>query len=191
MARPREFSTDDALGQAMDVFWSKGYQATTLGDLTRAMGISKSSFYDTFGSKHALYLASLERYRAAMHERLLAGLESEAPARAAIAAVFAHIVEAAEGDRRGCFIGNCASEMAPHDAAAARQVTAGLDRLEAAYAAAVERGQRAGEIAGDREPRALARYLTSSTQGLQLMAKASPDRAALADVVRIVLAALD
>ena len=75
MARPREFSTDDALGQAMDVFWSKGYQATTLGDLTRAMGISKSSFYDTFGSKHELYLASLERYRAAMHERLLAAAE--------------------------------------------------------------------------------------------------------------------
>ncbi len=71
MARPREFSTDDALGQAMDVFWSKGYQATTLGDLTRAMGISKSSFYDTFGSKDALYLASLERYRAALHDRLL------------------------------------------------------------------------------------------------------------------------
>ena len=71
MARPREFSTDDALGQAMDMFWSKGYQATTLGDLTRAMGISKSSFYDTFGSKHALYLSSLERPGIGQHLRWL------------------------------------------------------------------------------------------------------------------------
>ncbi len=80
MARPREFSTDDALGQAMDVFWSKGFQATTLGDLTRAMGISKSSFYGTFGSKHELYLSSLERYRAAMPALALSALSISAKA---------------------------------------------------------------------------------------------------------------
>ena len=59
MVRPREFDANDALEQAMQVFWDKGYQSTSLNALTRAMSISKSSFYEAFGSKHELYLSRL------------------------------------------------------------------------------------------------------------------------------------
>ena len=193
MARPREFNVDDALERAMHVFWDKGYKSASLAELTRAMGLSRSSFYETFGSKHALFLEAIERYGGTMVERTVAELEGDGPARAAIAGVFGRVVDnaVARGDRRGCLVLNSAVEVSPHDPEAAARVAACLDRFEQAFHAAVVRGQRAGEIAADRDARALARYLTSSLNGLGVMIKAKPDRAVLDDIVRIVLSALD
>ena len=62
MARTKEFDRDAALDRAMHVFWKKGYEATSLPDLLQAMGIARQSLYDTFGEKHALFMAALERY---------------------------------------------------------------------------------------------------------------------------------
>ena len=62
MGRPREFNENEALESAMQVFWAKGYDGASLGELTSAMGLSKSSLYDTFGSKHELFIAAVERY---------------------------------------------------------------------------------------------------------------------------------
>ena len=194
MARPREFDTEEALDRATEVFWSKGYEATSLCDLIAAMGISKSSFYDTFGSKHELFLAALDHYNSGVAgrgaEALIAGAES---ARAGIAAIFDHHIGlmADQGDRRGCFLNNCAVEVASHDPAAAAKVSAGLGRMEAAFLEAVERGQAAGEISGRHSATALARYLTVSLNGLIVVAKAGRDRLALKEVARIALAALD
>ena len=128
MARPREFNPDDAVEQAMQAVWSKGYEATSLSDLTRAMGISRSSFYETFGSKHGLFLEAIERYRDTTVERAVAELEGDGPARAAIAGVFGRVVDNAvgRGDRRGCFVCNCATEVSPHDPEAAARVAACL-----------------------------------------------------------------
>ena len=192
MGRPREFDPNEALEQALQVFWAKGYEAASLTDLTGAMGLSKSSLYETFGSKHELFLATIERYKATTGARLAALLDGEGPAREAIAAVFESVIEdASHGDTRGCFLGNCAAEVAASDPAAAERVRAGLAGLEDAFHAAIARGQAAGEIPAEHDARGLARYLTSSLNGLRLTAKANPDPASLRDVVRLVLAPLD
>ena len=189
MARPREFSPDEALEQAMQAFWSNGYEATSLADLTRVMGISKSSFYETFGSKHELFLAAIDRYGETVVEQIVGLLETGSWAGGAIAAVFERAIDSAlaEGNRRGCLVGNAAVEVSPHDAAAAARVAACLERLETAFHHAVTRGQEAGEIPPERDARALARFLTASLQGLLVLAKAKPDRDTLNDVARIVL----
>src|SRR5262249_38606558 len=62
MARPKEFDRDAVLDRAVELFWAKGYEATSLGDLVESLGVGKQSLYDTFGDKHALYLAALDRY---------------------------------------------------------------------------------------------------------------------------------
>ena len=189
MARPREFSPDEALEQAMQAFWSNGYEATSLAELTRVMGISKSSFYQTFGSKHELYLAAIDRYGETVVAPTVGLLESENWAAGTIATVFERVIDAAlaEDNRRGCLVCNAAVEVAPRDAAAALRVGACLARFETAFHRAVTRGQEAGEIPPEREARALARFLTASLQGLLVLAKAKADRDALNDVARIAL----
>ena len=193
VGRPREFNPDDALEQAMQAFWAKGYEATSLSELTRTMGISRSSFYEAFGSKHELFLKTIDRYGGSIVENMVAGLEGDGPARAAIAGIFARVVDnaVARADRRGCFVCNCITEVSAHDPQAAARVAACLARMERAFGAAIVRGQRAGDVAADRDAIALARHLTSSLNGLTVMAKANPDRAVLDDVVRVVLSALD
>ena len=193
MARPREFDTDDVLEKAMQAFWSSGYAATSLADLTSAMGISKSSFYETFGSKHELFLATIERYGETAAERTAAVLENSTRAKGAIATVFEFVIDAAtsDGERRGCFINNCAVESASHDADVASRVVTCITRLESAFESAVSRGQEAGDIATDHDAKALARFLTCTMQGLISTAKANPDREKLNDIVAVVLAVLD
>ena len=193
MARPREFNEVEALESAMRLFWAKGYDATSLSDLVGGMGLSKSSLYDTFGSKHELFLAAIDHYNETVASRRVAALIAGAGGgRAGIAAVFERIVGdlTSGGERHGCFVNNCAVEVAPHDAAAAERVCAGFACMEKAFYEAVERGQEDGEIDAGRDARALARYLTSSLNGVVVMAKADPNRAALEDIVAVVMSAL-
>ena len=194
MVRPREFNAEDALERAMQLFWAKGYEATSLSDLTAAMGLSKSSLYDTFGSKHELFLAAMDRYNETVAARRAAGvIDGAKDSRAGIAAVFAAFLDemVGQGEKRGCFVNNSAVELAPHDAAVAARVAAGLAHLEESFHGAVRQGQEAGDIAERHDARALARYLTASLNGLVVLAKANPERAALEEVVGVVLAALD
>jgi len=193
MARPREFETMEALGKAMDVFWSKGYEATTLCDLLDAMDLSKSSFYDTFGSKHEVFLDSIEHYKKTMTSQITGVASLEQPARKLIESLFDRAVSriTEEGGQRGCFLNNCSVEVALHDPQAAKLIDGGIGLVEDTFFALVERGQREGDIASDKEARALARFLTSSLNGLMVIAKTNPDPEGLADIARQSMVVLD
>ena len=192
MARPREFDSNLALEKAMQVFWSKGYEATSLSDLLSAMGLSKSSFYATFGSKHELFLATLDRYGETHGAKLIAILESAKSPRRAIATVLEEAVRATDAEeRRGCFVNNCAVEVAPHDHLVARRVAKGHARMEEAFHRAVKVGQAAGEITRDQSARALARFLNNSLAGLTVMGEGGTARDTLQDALRVTLSALD
>ena len=75
MARTKEFDVDAALDRAIELFWAQGYEATSLNDLLDHMEIGRQSLYDTFGDKHALFLAALDRYRAKMVALFLGPLD--------------------------------------------------------------------------------------------------------------------
>jgi TetR/AcrR family transcriptional repressor of nem operon len=192
MARPREFNRDEVLERAMQVFWSKGYAATSMRDLTEAMGLSKSSLYDTFGSKHDLFLESIDFYRDNVTIQVRSVAELEKPAMQVIAAVLGRAADRIlePNGRRGCFLNNCAVEIGPIDDKAAERLRAGFGVMEETFLRLVRRAQLEGAISPTRDALSLARYLTSTVNGIMVIGKANPDRAVLDDIVRVAMASL-
>jgi TetR/AcrR family transcriptional repressor of nem operon len=193
MARPREFDVDDVLDRALEVFWAKGFEATSLTDLLEAMELSKSSFYQTFESKADLYRRCLDRYRHRVADQMMEQLERSASGRAFIDEVFRRLARNLEGPagRRACFVMNDAGEVGQRDEAVARRVRLGAAQFERVFRAAVERAQQEGGLPPEKDAQALARYLVSSRSGLLAMRKAGAPKHELDDVIDVTLAALD
>lgn len=193
MGRPREFCTQKALEAAMDVFWDKGYEAASLADLTKAMGISKSSFYDTYGSKHELLITAIRHYVDTTVKSGIEFLDShDLSAIDTISAFFGKIVEKCcnTTENKGCMLSNCAVELSAHDAEAARVITLGMSRIEDGFYRAVRRGQEGGEIPMEKDARAIARFLWTVMNGMMVVGRANPDESILQDVRQTALNAL-
>ena len=193
MARPRGFEPDMALERVMQAFWAKGYKATSLDDLCMATGLSRSSLYSAFGGKRALLHRSLARYEEEAVMRITAALAKPLPIRAAIAGFVGELIDriVAGPGRAGCFIGNCAAELAGQDRATAIRVRQSLARIEGLFRDALAHAQSRGEIAADADVASRSRFLVSGIQGLRLVGKANPDRAALTDIAAVMLRCLD
>ncbi|WP_369246438.1 TetR/AcrR family transcriptional regulator [Streptomyces sp. R41] len=194
MARTKEFDPDAALQAALELFWQRGYEATSMSDLVERLGVGRASIYATFGNKHELYLKALDRYQQARDPRLLRELSQPGPALPAVRTVVRRFATeaATEGKRlSGCFVTNTAAELAAHDATAARRVEHSWDHIETVLHSALVRAQAQGELPEDRDPRALARMLLVLMQGLRVVGKASTDPARVQDAAEQALVLLD
>jgi TetR/AcrR family transcriptional repressor of nem operon len=188
MARPRGFDSDDVLERATRVFWAKGFENASLDELCEATGLNRSSLYAAFGDKRALYLSALARYEDGSAARIAAALDGR-PIRDGLKAFLDSLIDSivAGPGRRGCFIGNCAAEMARLDRGAAARVRKSLERIESTFRAGLEKARARGELPDDADPGARARFLTAGIQGLRLVGKANPDRAALEQIAAVML----
>ncbi|MEV6006512.1 TetR family transcriptional regulator [Streptomyces sp. NPDC051976] len=193
MARTKEFDPEIALQAALELFWRRGYEATSMADLVAHLGIGRASVYAAFGSKHELYLRALRRYGRLYDPVLLEELSQPGPALPAVRALVNRFAEESAGDelRRGCFVTNTAVELAPHDRAAARQVEASWDHLEAGLTSALLRARAQGELPEGRDPRLLARMLLVLLQGMRVVGKAGGDPDRARDAAAQALAFLD
>lgn len=193
MARTKEFDPDAALRAALDLFWERGYEATSMADLVEHLGVARASIYATFGNKHDLYLKALDRYGDLVDPVLLRDLSQPGPALPAVRALVERYAYEAGDDSggRGCFIVNTAVEVAPHDRQAARRVAASWDHLETALTSALIRAQAQGELAPGKDPRALARLLLVLMQGIRVVGKVWAEPRRLRDAATQVLALLD
>ncbi len=192
MARPKEFDPEQALDKAMEVFWRKGYEATSIEDLVTRMEINRGSLYETFGDKQQLFLAAMDRYCNGMVAERLKLLEQPGPALNTIKNFIGDMVRMALATRRkGCLIANTAMELAPHEKAIGDRVACALEDVEEAFFKALQRAKVNGELRHDQNPRALARYLTTMMQGIIVMYKAGTPTKALRDAVETGLSVLD
>lgn len=193
MARTKEFDPDAALQSALELFWRRGYEATSMADLVEHLGIGRASLYATFGNKHDLYLKALERYEESGLSVIVRELSQPGPALPAVRAVVRRYAAEAADERlrlNGCLITNTAAELAPHDPAAARRVERNWDHLETLLRSALVRAQSQGELPAGRDPLALARTLLVLMQGLRVVGKASADPARVRDAAEGALALL-
>ncbi|MEM8995035.1 MAG: TetR/AcrR family transcriptional regulator [Acidobacteriota bacterium] len=172
MPRETQFDIDETLEKAGDAFWQHGFEATSMSALLAAMGIQKGSFYNTYGSKHEVYLRSLERYAATRRQELSAAMEG----RSGLEAIRTHFeiihdeCVGSSGDR-GCMIINCALERAHDDAEARAIVERSLARHEALLATWIRQGQGAGEICVDLDADVAAKSLMSFVMGMRVYSR--------------------
>ncbi|MER6048497.1 TetR/AcrR family transcriptional regulator [Streptomyces sp. NPDC001793] len=192
MGRPKQFDPDAAVEQAMQVFWRKGYAATTPQDLVDALGIGKGSLYNAFGSKHALFERALVRYRDDQAQALIDMLERPGPVKERLSEALHLLVvlDLGDPDRRGCLAVNVAAELTGADETATELVRRMFDRTEGAFRALIEEGQRAGEIAPDRDARAIGSMLLATVVGLRLLARVAEGPERLTRVIEATLAGL-
>lgn len=192
LGRPLEFDPEHVLGAAMLTFWSQGYEATSLQDLLKTMGLSKSSLYQAFGGKQQLFERCIHRYRESIAADMLERLDKAASGRQFIAAMLYSVADEARfpEKRRGCLVMNTANEFAQRNPTVARWVAKSIDRFRNIFLTAVKRGQREGDISANKNPDALAGYIVSSMSGLRTMVKAGVDEKTVKATVRVIMTAL-
>lgn len=194
MARTKEFDPDAVLQSALELFWRRGYEATSVADLVEHLGIGRASIYATFGNKHELYLKALDRYAEGREAVLLAELSQPGDALPAVRAVVRRFAAEAVSDDvrlKGCLVTNTAVELAPHENASARRVESSWDHFETLLHSALVRAQAQGELADGRDPQALARMVLVLLQGVRVVGKASGDTARVRDAVEQALSLLE
>lgn len=193
MARLKAFDEERAIDAAVDCFWMRGYDATSVRDLAEAMGIGGASLYNAYGDKRALFARSLERYaNRSMRERIVR-LEAGHRPKEAIAAFIGEIVERSlkDPDRKGCLLINSALDVAPHDAAIGRVVSGYLDEIRDFFRRNLVAARGAGQVSRRIDADSIATHLLGVIAGIRVLARTGAGRRQLEDVARPALALLE
>lgn len=182
--RPRSFDRDQALEQAMRVFWEKGYAGASMSDLTAAMGIASPSLYAAFGSKEGLYREAIDHYVSSFSGGFWGVMEA-ATARESVEGLLRNAARIfTDGDfPRGCMIIQTAAEageMSPELAARLCEIRASTTET---LAARVRKGIAEGELSPTTDAQAVARFYAAVHKGLSLSAKGGAGREELDSVV--------
>jgi len=193
MARPREFDEAKALEKAIQCFWERGYEATSMRDLETKMGISAPSLYNTYGDKHALFAQALERYLDRSARALIKRFEDSLPPKQALRRFIREIIKHSTNDRerRGCFLVNSALEVAPHDRELGTFIADRFTEIEAFFYRSIKAARAEGAIPRNRAAKDLARLLLGVVLGIRVLARSKPERALLEGIARPALALLD
>jgi AcrR family transcriptional regulator len=190
MGRPREFDTDAALEKAMRLFWTKGYEGTSVADLTDTLGVSRPSLYAAFGDKQSLFRAALERYAAGP-----AGYVAEALGKATAREVAEQLLkgaadlQASSRNPGGCLTVNgaiaCGDEAKPVREALNAHRTAGVALLRRRF----EQAKAQRDLPKDSDPAALAHFLGAVVYGMAVLASGGACRKELEQVIRTAMKA--
>jgi TetR/AcrR family transcriptional repressor of nem operon len=193
MARSKDFDEAEVLSKAVCIFWHKGYNGTSMQDLVDGLGISRSSLYDTFGDKHALYIKALDSYQQTGGSQMCDIINNTASAKEAIKKLLELTMRDLLNDeqRKGCFMVNAEIELASLDAEVKNLICRNEQQFEGAVLRAIKKGQDSGEIRNTQDPLALARFIINAVRGMQVSAKATADKAFFDDIIKTTLSVLD
>lgn len=192
MARPREFDERQVLDAASDLFWTRGYEATSTRDLAARTGLTASSIYAAFGDKRGLFRRSLDHYLRRLRDKM-SYLEAHASPALAITGFFDDTIECTVGDplQRGCMLVNSAIGASPGDPAFREAVAGELALIEDFFLRRLRQAQAGGEISPAVPAEDAARQLLAVLLGIRVLARVGPDRTLLAGAVRPTLTLLN
>lgn len=185
MPLARRYDETEVLDRAMHAFWSRGYEATSVGDLVAATGIHRASLYAAFSGKRQLFVECLRRYDEEHRERFLAGIAGNRTPRAAILATFDAASRKSDDPATptGCLLVNTALEVSPHDPEIRALVNESLAAVEAFFHRNVAAGVSQGSIREDADPDATAKALLGLFLGLRVLTRSGIDPATIGAVL--------
>lgn len=190
--RPREFDIENAVADAVQVFWNKGYAGSSLPDLLEGMNLTRGSFYKAFGDKRSLFIQALNRYSdtGAQETRIL--LQQEGSAIESIRQSLLRVAKLSQGEngRRGCLLIAAATELASHDDEIAETVRKIIQRLQKLYMDAIKKGQLSGEINPGKDCYQLARLLVNQIEGMRVVGKVDDEFSDINEMVELTLTIL-
>jgi TetR/AcrR family transcriptional repressor of nem operon len=192
MPRKKEFDEDELLEKAVNLFWQKGYNATSAQDLVDGLGINRSSLYNAYTDKRTLFKKSLIHYQLKQTNTMIAMLARAENAKKALKQIFAGLIEESVNDRllRGCFMVNTAVELAGIDEEIGDIVNKNNKSVEDALTKIIEKGQKDEQFSSKTDARAFARFIFGNITAIKVSARTGADRKTLEDMAEIALAAL-
>lgn len=193
MPRPRKFDEADVVGAAREEFWTRGYGATSVDDLTNVTGLGKGSLYGAFGDKHGLFLRALDNYITSALDDVRAQLRD--PAYRAYDRLARHIraqarAVAADTGRRGCMMAKSAAELGAVDDDVERAVERAYAQWRTELAECIKEAQRDGSVDTKQSPQALATTLLAFMRGQEALhnggAKPAQIKAAADEMISLI-----
>lgn len=188
MGRTREFDVDDAVDRALHLFWQKGYEGTSLSDLTEALGINRPSLYAAFGSKEGLFTRALERYVSRNAPGVREALE--APTAREVAERMLRLYADAPGrteNPRGCLLVQGALACSDENDSIRSALAGKRHSIQAALVARFEKAKREGDLGSNAKPSDLARYVFTMCNGFAVQAAGGATREQLRRLVPIAM----
>ncbi|MBT2283354.1 TetR/AcrR family transcriptional regulator [Paenibacillus polymyxa] len=190
MARSKEFEVHEVLDKAIHLFWTQGYEKTSMQELVELMGIHRKSIYDTFGDKRSLFMRALERYEMQQSSYVRLLIEKDIPIKQLIREMLELTVRC-EGQPIGCFMVNSGVELGVLDPEVSSLVDENYMRTEELLASLILKGQQTGEIKADLDPTMNSQYLMNAWLGLRTMVKTTTDKQKLTNIIDISVSILD
>ncbi|MGO4293254.1 TetR/AcrR family transcriptional regulator [Chitinophaga sp. RAB17] len=169
MARLKEFDPEERLEKAKQLFWAKGYNATSMKDLVVAMKLNPGSIYDTFGGKEQLFLECLKRYSAEKLSAFQEGGQMTGSPLEVLENMLRKGAAAILKDGKACLVVKSCFELGRKNKEVHAIITAQANGIIAVFEELLEKAQQAGEIAADKDPKDLARFLYMGYNGLWQM----------------------
>jgi len=178
MGRPKAFDEDKVLDEAALMFWSQGYEGTSLTDLEARLGIGRQSLYNTFGDKRSLFLKSLDRYASWNSDRFVAPLLSASAGLETIREYFAGLVEflTPRGVRPGCFMTSSITDIGDADEDVASRCRQNQNHVLKGFENALANAARSEEVPSEFDVKATARMLMAQVYGLAVLSQAGLTR---------------
>lgn len=193
MPRVKRFNPDEVLEKAMNVFWEKGYHATSMQDLVDNLGINRASIYDTYGSKSELFEQTLKKYQKENAKRIADFLYQYINVREGLYYLFEMVVNEScqQNPSKGCLIINTISELANSDEQLSKRMCLNKEEFEQIYFNYLQYGVNQGQISPYKDIKAIASYLYTLQGGLKVISKVQKNREELLKIISTGLSVLD
>lgn len=192
MPKEKSFDEKTVLQNATELFWNKGYNGTSMDELTKATGLSRSSIYNTFEDKHHLFMKCIRFYQDQQIEELQKLIQKASTSSEKIEIIFNNAINDIVKDesRKGCMAVNTTTELANQDEEVSGWLCKNMEDMETQFATWVTEAQQSGEINSSFSAQALGKYLYSAFCGLRVIGQTTRDRKSLEEIVAVALSVL-